>query len=255
MKKIRNLLKNYFLFVTGKPREATLIMMIFPMILAALLASFLLKDSPNRAELTPLIINWGLKYEVFILVLNFIIPSFFVTYFYSFKNRLILIRPNDNPEESEIYQRPLWGKIPHVEIGFPEGIIIKKDGAKRELELELLVLQEPKKIVLLTFVIKFDFSGAILACDLESLIRWQNRRLQNNTVFYFENLLQNILHRSLLDKHGTVRSDVLKWQAGDIQTKDLAEKWSDVGDSFYKFFTNLEKVESELKSIDVINRT
>jgi hypothetical protein len=243
---MKNFLQRYLLMAAAKPFRTAAWAVVVPAIVLFLTSVYMLGGEFNQA----IMIMAALVFLVLSLI-NLIVPLFFATYFYKFKNRIVLIRPGGKPASSMIYQRPLWGNIPHVEITFPDDWDLTDNSAQRTLELVIIFRANSTMIASLSMEVVLSFCGDFQADNLEELIRQQGNDA-NDKRFNFRSCLQKIVNRFLYDRRELIKDDLILWQQQSLSTKEFEKKWLRPEIIFSALFDNIEKIELHLREPEII---
>jgi hypothetical protein len=242
---MKNFLQGYLLMAAAKPFKTAALTAAVPAIVLFLVSVYMLGGDFNQAILLVATVVF-----LFLWLMNLIVPLFFVTHFYKFKNRIVLIRPGKKPESSLIYQRPLWGNIPHVEITFPDDWDLDDNSAKRTLELGIVFRANSTMIVSLSMEAVLSFCGNFQARDLEEMIRQQGEGA-NDKRFNFRSCLQQIISHFLYNQQELIKDDLILWKQKGITTKELEKKWLRPEIIFPALFGNIEKIELHLREPEI----
>jgi hypothetical protein len=181
---------------------------------------------------------------LFFVALNLIVPAIFITFFYPEKRRIVITKFTEDYWTN--YSRPVWGKIPYVEIIFPIDWDITDDIVSRQLKLEIIFKINSKTLAFLNIKTTFYFSGNFQAADLAEMIRQQGNGAKGKNRVDFKSCLQVIVSHFLSDRWELIRDDLISWQQKTITTRELKDKWFTPEIIFQNLFVNVYKIEMSL---------
>ena len=247
---MKELFQRYFLAVADRPFKSafwTAVLLFIVLNIARVTLSGIPAFSFSAD--TTLVISFYVL--LFFAALNLIVPAIFITFFYPEKRRIAITKIDESLERWANYYRPVWGKIPYVEIIFPEGWDITDDIASRQLDLEIIFKINSKTLAFLNIKTKFYFSGNFQAADLAEMIRQQGNSAKGKTQIHFKNCLQVIVSRFLVDRWELIKDDLLSWQQKKITVKELESKWCKPEIIFQNLFCNVDKIEMNLATPEI----
>ncbi len=245
---MKKFLKSYFLYAAKQPFGAAAWVVVI--IVIAMLVFYLIFGLGLEAFKSSGISLPGAIVTTIILgLLNLIIVEIFITNFWKNESLIVLLRPGEDRSKSFKYSKPLWGKIPHVKILFPDDWDVNDHSGFRALRFSM---EMPFKERAATIGLEFRFllCGPFQAQDLEEMIRRQELDSQNEKKYYFRLCLRDILEKRLNDSSDVIHGQLMAWSNKKIKTREIEEiliKLSN--DVFSNLFSNVYQADVKLLSI------
>lgn len=242
---MEKLSQKYFLKVADRPFKSAFWTAVL-LFAALLIARAILGGVPafSFSADTALVISFYAL--LFFAALNLIVPAVFITFFYPEKRRIVITKIDDSLDRWVNYFRPIWGKVPYVEIIFPIDWGVADDITKSQLELEIIFKINSKTLAFLNIKTTFYFSGNFQAADLAEMIRQQGNGAKGKNRVHFKRCLQVIVGRFLSDRRELIRDDLMSWQQKAMTTRELKDKWFTPEIIFQNLFVNVYNIEMSL---------
>jgi hypothetical protein len=251
---MKSFLKKYFLLVANHPFKAAAavgFICTFPVIIVAFIIVLDIErlDAIKKSMVLVFI-------AIFLLVsfVNVIVPLMFMTHFFKNGRKIVVIRSENDIAKSTIYQRSIWGKVPHIKIYFPEDWDLNDDSAERNLKLEVIVPVVDRSFAYFTFNVGLIFNGNFCARDLENMISQQQFDRQDADSFNFQYCLQRIIAHRLIIHRALLKDYLLQWEQKIITTKDLEIKLVGMELIPNSLFSNIDKISMQLLNPSVTNK-
>jgi hypothetical protein len=193
-------------------------------------------------------------WTIFILgVVHFTTTKIFITRFSRKKNRIPLLYYG---ERARIYKRPIYRKVPYVEIFFPYNWDLAYTISEHRTPLFIRVDTTDHETFFLYFNLKVETFGEFKAQDLEKLIALQKAKFPNRKRFELIDCLEDFLIADCSRNHHSIKFLLNDYHAQQISLKDL-EKGIIQMIKIPNLFTNVKKMElqlSEVQRVVVLNK-
>ncbi|QQG52307.1 MAG: hypothetical protein HY931_03135 [Candidatus Falkowbacteria bacterium] len=175
----------------------------------------------------------------------------FVTWFSRNKHRIPLLYYGG---KVKIYNRPIFKKVPFVEIIFPDDWDVTHTIGQHQTSLLIGLAISSQEIFLLQFDLKAEVFGEFKAQDLEKLIVSQKAKFPNQTKFEFIDCLQDFLVADCRRNHHSIKFLLTDYHLGQINLK-LLENGVLQMVKIPDLFTNVKKMELNLTAVQRMIKT
>jgi len=175
-------------------------------------------------------------------VVHFVMTKMFVTWFSRNKHRIPLLYYGGR---ARIYQRPIFKKIPFVEIIFPDRWNVEHTIGKQTAPLLLEVEVSDTLNFLLAFDLDMELFGHFQAKELENLISSQKIKYPTQKKFELVSCLEDFMVADIVRNHHSIKYLLEDYHLRQINLKGLEAGLRQMV-KIPDLFTNVKKMELHL---------
>lgn len=174
----------------------------------------------------------------------------FVTWFSRNKHRIPLLYYGGS---AKIYKRPIFKKVPFVEIIFPNDWDVSRTIGQHQNFLLIGVEIFPQATFMLQFDLIVETFGEFKASDLEKLIALQKAKFPNQKKFKFIDCLEDFLIADCLRNHHSIKFLLNDYHLGQINLKLLEQGILQMV-KVPNLFTNVKRIGLHLSEVKRVVR-
>ena len=178
-------------------------------------------------------------------VAHFAITKTFITRFSRNKHRIPLLYYGGR---AKIYKRPIFKKVPFVEIIFPDNWDVEHTIGRQFAQLLLEVKISNNVSFLLVFNLNLEMFGNFQAKELESLISFQKSQRPAQKKFELVSCLEDFLVADIVRNHHSIKYLLEDYYLQQINLKNLEDGLRQMV-KIPNLFTNVKKMELSLTDV------
>ncbi len=234
------------LFVVEQPLlSATIAVFFFAIVMMAISAVF--QDF--------LLVTKVAKYFFWVIALlgiaHLAATKLFITWFPRNRHRIPLLYYGGR---TKIYTRPVFKKVPFVEIIFPNDWDVTHTIGQHQNSLLIGLAISSHEIFMLQFDLRVETFGEFKAQDLEKLIALQKAKFPNQTRFEFIDCLEDFLITDCRRNHHSIKFLLTDYHLGQLNLKLLEDGVLQMV-KIPNLFTNVTKMELNLTAVQRMIKT